>query len=92
MIQRATSLERRMELEIVRHAGSLAVLSFYKGTMPPRCELVADGERIERGPAAEAMVRKLAQGIAPPMPPDADYWRLMDNNGNVVMQGDSSDG
>jgi hypothetical protein len=87
MHQLCISLKQRLERETVRHAGSLAVLVFYKGTMPLRCELVADGVRLERLPASEATVRDLAQGNAPLMPKDADYWRLMDNGGNVVMQG-----
>lgn len=91
MIQRAKSLKQRLERETVRHAGSLAVLSFYKGQMPLRCELVADGERLERMPASEAQVRDLVQGNTPAMPAAATYWRLLDNNGNVVMQGDGSD-
>lgn len=88
MMQRSTSLERRIESEIVRHAGSLARLHFYKGTMPQRCELQADGERIEGVPVGEAVVRDLAKGNAPLMPSGATYWRLMDNMGNVVLQGD----
>ena len=89
MMQRSTSLERRLEREIVRHAGSLARLHFYKGVMPLRCELVADGERVEGTQVSEAVVRDLAQGNAPLMPAGATYWRLMDNNGNVVMQGNA---
>lgn len=87
MMQRSTSLERLFERETVRLAGSLARLHFYKGVMPLRCELQADGERVEGIQATEAMVRDLAQGNAPLMARGADYWRLLDNNGNVVMQG-----
>jgi hypothetical protein len=90
MMQLCTSLKRRLERETLRHAGSLAALVFYRGTLPLRCELVADGERLERLPAGEATVRDLAQGNAPLMPKDATYWRLIDNNGNVVMQGDGN--
>lgn len=90
MIQRSVSLKRRLELEVVRHAGSMARLIFYKGAMPMRCELLAEGERIDSVPADEAKVRDLAQGNDPVRPEGANYWRLMDNNGNVVMQGDGS--
>lgn len=90
MIQRSVSLKRRLEHEIVRHAGSLARLVHYKGEMPPRCELQAEGERVESMPAAEAQVRDLAQGNEPRLVEEATYWRLMDNNGNVVMQGDGT--
>ena len=87
MIQRSLSLTRRLEHEIVRHAGSLARVIHYKGEMPLRCELQADGERIESIAASEAQVRDLAQGNEPGLVLGATYWRLMDNNGNVVMQG-----
>lgn len=88
MIQRSVSLKRRLEHEIVRHAGSLARLIYYKGEMPLRCELQAEGERVESIAASEAQVRDLAQGNEPRLAEDATYWRLMDNNGNCAMQGD----
>jgi len=90
MIERSKSLERRLEAECVRYAGSQAVLVFYKGTKPLACELVADGERIEMSQAREQLVRAIYEGIPPSGPAEADYWRLIDANGNVVMQGDGS--
>ena len=89
MIQRSVSLTRRLEHEIVRHAGSMARIIHYKGEMPLRCELQGEGERVESIAASEAQVRDLAQGNEPELIAPATYWRLMDNNGNVVMQGDS---
>ena len=91
MIQRSVSLTRRLEHEIVRHAGSLARVIHYKGEMPPRCELQAEGERVESMAASEPQIRDLAQGNDPPLVPGANYWRLLDNNGNVVMQGKASE-
>lgn len=89
MIQRSLSLERRMEREALRYAGSLTRIIFYKGNMPLRCELQADGERIASlGPAPEEVIRGMLHGKEPPLPEGATYWRLMDGNGNVVMQGD----
>ncbi|HEY2538224.1 MAG TPA: hypothetical protein VGI28_01800 [Stellaceae bacterium] len=88
MIQRSISLKRRLEGETVRHVGSQGRLVYYKGEMPERCELQADGERIESVAAHEELVRDLHQGNQPKPQPPATYWRLMDNNGNVVMQGD----
>jgi hypothetical protein len=87
MIERSKSLERRLEAECVRYAGSQALLVFYKGTKPLACELQADGDRIEMGQAKEHVVRAIHQGIAPSGPAEADYWRVIDANGNVVMQG-----
>jgi hypothetical protein len=88
MIQRSLSLKRRLEHEVVRAVGSLGVLVYYKGEMPQSCELGAAGQRIESAQATEALVRELYQGMSPNPFPPATYWRLLDNNGNVVMQGD----
>jgi len=88
MIQRSISLKKRLEAETVRYAGSQAVLCFYKGAMPMHCEAAADGERLELAAASEAQVRQIFQGEPPALPPGADYWRLMDANGNCVIQGE----
>ena len=91
MIQRSASLKKRLEAECVRYCGSLARLVFYKGTMPLRCELVADGERVANIAATEAVVRALHQGEEPgELFEDGNYWRLIDANGNVIMQGCAS--
>jgi hypothetical protein len=87
MIDRSVSLQRRLEREALRCAGSLARLVFYAGTMPSTCEFRADGDRIEAWDAPDFRVREIYQGIEPELPPGATYWRLLDNNGNVVMQG-----
>ena len=87
-IRRSISLERRLSRETLRHAGSLAVVIFYSGELPGCCELQAKGERVERRGASEALIRDLARGKEPEMPAGADYWRLLDGNGSVVMQGD----
>jgi hypothetical protein len=89
MIQRSISLERRLQREMARHAGSLASLVFYHGTMPPSCDDTADGERVASlTPLEEAALRRLAEGHEPPLPDGANYWRLLSNDGVVVMQGD----
>jgi|SRR5215467_5107202 len=88
MIYLSTSLERRLLRETQRHAGSWAVVAFYNGALPLKCEVMADGERLECRSAPDWVVRDLVEGKEPQMPPGATYWRLLDNNGNVVMQGD----
>lgn len=88
MITRSTSLDRRLERETVRHAGSEAKLVFYAGTMPASCEAPANGERVSDKAPDEAFVRAMASGIEPMLPEGAHYWRLYDNGGLVVMQGD----
>jgi hypothetical protein len=86
-ILRSISLQRRLESETVRCAGSLAKLVFYKGEKPLGCEISADGERVASLDAGEHIVRDLFRGNEPPLPESATYWRLLDNNGNVAMQG-----
>ena len=87
MIQRSVSLERALEREAVRFAGSLAVFVFYAGEAPGDCDGVALGERVGKREASEFAVRQLMRGVGPGMLAGADYWRLYDANGNVVMQG-----
>jgi hypothetical protein len=88
MIERSISLKRRLELEALRFVGSLGRVIHYHGEMPLRPELQAEGERIESTDASEAIIRGMLQGEEPALAKGASYWRLMDNNGNVVMQGD----
>jgi len=90
MIQRSLSLDRAIEREAVRFAGSLACFVFYAGEMPVDCNGVALGERVGRREASEFAVRHLLRGMPPGMLEGADYWRLYDANGNVVMQGDGA--
>jgi hypothetical protein len=88
VIQRSVSLERALEREAVRFAGSLACFVFYSGDLPADCNGVALGERVGRREASEFAVRQLLHGVAPGMPEGATSWRLYDANGHVVMQGD----
>jgi hypothetical protein len=88
MIQRAESLDRRMIRETLRHAGSLATLCYYKGDLPTSCDGPASGERLVSKHATEEIVRALARGHEPEPLADATCWRLYDNMGAVVMQGD----
>ena len=87
MIQRSISLKRRLELEALRLAGSLARVIYYHGEMPLRPELQAEGERVLSTDAPEEVIRAMLQGEEPKLAEGSTYWRLMDNNGNVVMQG-----
>jgi hypothetical protein len=89
MIHGSVSLEHRLLRETVRHAGSLATLLFYNGVMPASCEDSADGERVASlTPLTESTLRSLAEGTEPTLAEGATYWRLLDNGGLVVMQGD----
>lgn len=87
MIERSESLERALTRETVRFSGSLARFVFYKGEKPQDCNGVAQGERVGGLEASEFLLRRLSRGTEPAMPKEADYWRLYDAGGNVVMQG-----
>lgn len=81
------ALAHRFESELVRYAGGQARLVFYKGEKPATCEERAQGERVADQAASEDMLRGLYRGDAPPLPEGANYWRLLNNDGNVAMQG-----
>lgn len=86
-VERSVSLQRALEREAIRFAGSLSVVWFYDGTRPPDCNGAADGQRVMQRKVDEVMVRRLVNGGELEMPPGATYWRMHDANGNVVMQG-----
>lgn len=87
----SVSLERALVREMLRRAGSVAGLVYYTGPMPKHCEDQATGEKLGRSRAAEEAVRSLAaEGRQPDLVPGAGYWRVLDNNGDVVMQGDGT--
>ena len=87
MIERSTSFQRALEREALRYAGSLAVVAYYAGSRPHSCEAQATGERLSHTKATEQQIRQLVQGNDLELPPGASYWRVIDNSGNVVMQG-----
>ena len=89
MIIRGTAINRRLAKEIERHAGSMARLIYYDGVMPEIAEAVADGTRVsaENMPAGFGLA--ILYGDEPKLPEGARYWRLLSNEGEVVMQGDN---
>jgi len=82
------SLERRLMRETVRHLGSQARLIRYSGRMPRTCEEPATGEKISSVAMDEPVMRELFGGREPRLGDGEGYWRLLDNGGLVVMQGD----
>jgi hypothetical protein len=91
MIMRSVSLDRRIARELVRHAGSLSQVVYYNGTLPASCDDSANGERVgDLSPVPEEMIRRLVDGAEPGLLAGATYWRLLDNGGLVVMQGDGT--
>lgn len=89
MITRSVSLQRRLVHEMERHAGSLASLVFYDGAIPATCDDAADGVKIRAEPLPEAFMQHIAYGEEPALPHGARYWRVYDNGGICVMQGDN---
>lgn len=87
MSEKSISLKRALVREIARHAGSCAVIAFYNGELPRCCEDQADGEHLVSVMATSDDVRGLAEGEDPTAQKGAKYWRLLSNEGNVVMQG-----
>ena len=90
MIVRSLSLQRRMQTEMERHAGSMASLVFYDGSMPTTCDAAADGVKIRAEPLPEQFMLHVLYGEEPGLPTGAKYWRVYDNGGICIMQGDNS--
>lgn len=89
MIMPSLSLRRRLTHEMERHAGSLASLVFYNGTMPATCDISADGTKVKAETLPEDFFSHIAYGEEPGLPAGATYWRVLDNAGIVAMQGDN---
>lgn len=88
MILPSLSLRRRLVREMERHTGSLGSLAFYNGVMPGSCDAAADGSKVAAEPLREGFFTGITYGEEPALPEGASYWRVYDNAGAVVMQGD----
>lgn len=88
MITRSLSLQRRVAREMERHAGSLARLVFYDGVMPASCDGSADGQKLTASDLPEGFMAAVLYGEEPRPPPGANYWRVLTNDGAVMLQGD----
>lgn len=89
MILRSPSLVRRLDRETERHVGSLAQLVFYAGTMPATLDESADGEKIATlQPLPQGLLISLRENREPELITSSNYWRVYDNNGLCVFQGD----
>jgi len=88
MITRSLSLLRRLTNEMERHAGSLARLAYFDGVMPANCDGVSDGTRVSVQDLPRGFMLDILYNTEPELPSGATYWRVFDNNGAVVLQGD----
>lgn len=90
MILRSASLVRRLDRETERHVGSLAQLAFYSGTMPATLDDSANGEKIATlQPLPQGILIGLRENREPELITGSSYWRIYDNNGFCVFQGDA---
>lgn len=88
MITYSAQVLHAVTLAVKRLAGSHAVVQFFKGPMPATCDDAATGERMGHMDMPEAFISEARDEIEPGMPLGATYWRLLDANGHVLMQGD----
>jgi hypothetical protein len=92
VITLATTFQVRILGELRRAAGSLGRFDFFAGPRPLFTDDPATGERIESRDPTDEELEALVDGIEPEMPKGAGYWRLLDNGGLVLMQGDGDIG
>lgn len=88
MIVASLSLMRRLVRETERQCGSLAQIHFYCGVMPDSTEAQAEGEKILACEVPDNFVADVFYGEEPALVLGASYWRLLSNDGRVVLQGD----
>jgi hypothetical protein len=88
MIMHSLSLQRRLVREMERHAGSLASLAFFDGVMPATCDAQANGARVMAESLPEGFFNRIFYGDEPVLPERATYWRVMNNDGECMLQGD----
>lgn len=87
MINYSAQVLHAVTLAVKRLAGSHAVLQFYKGPMPATCDDRAQGERVGTQEMPDDFIERARDEGEPALPRGADYWRLIDGNNNVLMQG-----
>lgn len=83
----SAQLIHAVTLAAQRLAGSHAVVQFWRGPMPSTCDDPAQGERVGAMDMPDTFISETRDEIEPVLPQKADYWRLIDANNNVLMQG-----
>ena len=92
MITLAATFHSRLMRELRRALGADGRLVFYKGPMPLWPDDPALNDKVaEREPTDEDLQR-IIDANEPDLPEGARYWRLLDNGGLVLMQGDGQIG
>lgn len=88
MIIASLTLMRRLIREAERQCGSLARIHFYDGVMPDSTETQAEGETVLACEVPDNFIADVLYGEEPQLVLGANYWRLLSNEGRVVLQGD----
>lgn len=88
MITYSPQLLNAVTLAVKRLVGSNGVVQFFRGPMPASCEDRAEGVRVGAMEMPDCFIGRARDEKEPAMPAGADYWRLLDANGTVMMQGD----
>lgn len=88
MIVASLTLMRKLIRETERQCGSLAEIHFYDGVMPDSTEAQAEGQKLLACEVPDNFVADILYGEEPPLVLGANYWRLLSNEGRVVLQGD----
>jgi hypothetical protein len=88
MITPSISLMRCLVREAERRVGSASLIAYYDGEMPGTAEAQATGNKVATTPLPMNFVLEAFVGAEPVPILNARYWRLYDNNGMVMLQGD----
>lgn len=88
MIFTSLRMMRRLIREIERDCGSRAELHYFDGMMPSSTDARAEGNKIAIMRPPDNFVADVIYGDEPELVRGAKYWRLLNNDGNVVLQGD----
>lgn len=91
MIIYSTGLKNRIAATIARAIGSNGTVAFYSGEAPMSADDPPSGEKIGTRDLLVEEFGELRLGGQPVLPKGAGYWRILDNGGLVVMQGDGDE-
>jgi hypothetical protein len=88
----APAFHARLLRELRRAVGNDGRLAFFAGKMPLWPDDPAEGERVASREASERDLELIISNREPDLVEGSTFWRLLDNGGLVLMQGDGRDG
>lgn len=92
MITLAATFHHRIMRELRRSLGADGQIVFYSGAMPVWPDDPAIGEKVSAREPTDEDLQRIIDANEPDLPEGAQYWRLLDNGGLVLMQGDGQIG